>query len=102
MAWIRKATIFLLTFSLLVGHLPSPVLACTTCIPPEENNSTFPFDYHFEDYHEYLINVEKSSEAPTNLNYNFLVRLYSELNNDQKLKFSKNLQSHNTMNFKTG
>ena len=28
-----------------------------------------------------------------NVNYNFLVKLYSELNNDQKLKFSKSLQS---------
>ena len=27
-----------------------------------------------------------------NINYNFLVKLYSELNNDQKLKFSKSLQ----------
>ena len=27
-----------------------------------------------------------------NVNYNFLVKLYSELNNDQKLKFSKSLQ----------
>ena len=29
------------------------------------------------------------------VNYNFLVKLYSELNNDQKVKFSKNLQSVN-------
>ena len=28
-----------------------------------------------------------------NINYNFLVKLYSELNNDQKLKFSKSLQT---------
>ena len=28
-----------------------------------------------------------------NVNYNFLVKLYSELNNDQKLKFSKSLQN---------
>ena len=28
-----------------------------------------------------------------NINYNFLVKLYSELNNDQKLKFAKNLQA---------
>ena len=30
-----------------------------------------------------------------NVNYNFLVKLYSELNNDQKLKFNKSLQSSN-------
>ena len=61
-----------------------------------------PINYFFEDYYEYLINVEKSSEAPMSLNYNFLVRLYSELNNDQKLKFSKNLQAYNTTILKTG
>ncbi len=27
-----------------------------------------------------------------NVNYNFLVKLYSELNSDQKLKFNKSLQ----------
>ena len=61
-----------------------------------------PINYFFEDFSEYLTNVEKSSEVPMNLNYNFLVKLYSELNNEQKLKFSKNLQSYNTMTSKTG
>ena len=61
-----------------------------------------PINYFFEDFAEYLINVEKSSEVPINLNYNFLVKLYSELNNEQKLKFSKNLQPYNTATFKTG
>ena len=28
-----------------------------------------------------------------NINYNFLVKVYSELNNDQKIKFNKSLQS---------
>ena len=27
-----------------------------------------------------------------NVNYNFLVKVYSELSQDQKIKFSKNLQ----------
>lgn len=48
MIWVRKATTFLITFFLLVGYLPSPVLA-----EEEENNYTFPFDNLFEDYHEY-------------------------------------------------
>ena len=61
-----------------------------------------PINYFFEDFAEYLINVEKSSEVPMNLNYNFLVKLYSELNNEQKLKFNKNLQPYNTTIFKTG
>ena len=28
-----------------------------------------------------------------NVNYNFLVKLYSELNSDQKIKFNKNIQT---------
>ena len=58
-------------------------------------------DYFFEDYSEYLINAEKSKEVPITINYNFLVKLYSELNDDQKLKFNKNLQSYNLIS-KTG
>ena len=52
-----------------------------------------PINYFFEDYSEYLINIDRSKKGHMNVNYNFLVKLYSELNNDQKLKFSKNLQS---------
>jgi len=51
-----------------------------------------PVNYFFEDFSEYLINIEKSHEGHLNVNYNFLVKMYSELNNDQKLKFSKSLQ----------
>ena len=61
-----------------------------------------PINYFYEDFSEYLINVERSSEVPINLNYNFLVKLYSELNNEQKLKFSKNLQPYTTSILKTG
>ena len=60
-----------------------------------------PINYFYEDFSEYLINVERSSESPVNLNYNFLIKLYSELNNEQKLKFNKNLQSYNLIS-KTG
>ena len=45
--------------------------------------------------------VENSKESPITVNYNFLVKLYSELNNDQKLKFNKNLQTYNLIS-KTG
>ena len=51
-----------------------------------------PVNYFFEDYSEYLINLERSEEGHLNVNYNFLVKLYSELNNDQKLKFNKSLE----------
>jgi len=61
-----------------------------------------PINYFFEDFSEYLVNVEKSKETPMTVNYNFLVKLYSELNNDQKIKFSKSLQSHNLNISKTG
>ena len=61
-----------------------------------------PINYFFEDFSDYLVNVEKSKETPMTVNYNFLVKLYSELNNDQKIKFSKSLQSHNVNISKTG
>ena len=52
-----------------------------------------PVNYFFEDFSEYLINLERSQENHTNVNYNFLIKIYSELNNDQKLKFSKSLET---------
>ena len=57
------------------------------------NYLKIPVNYFFEDYSQYLINLERSQESHMNVNYNFLVKLYSELNNDQKLKFSKSLQT---------
>ena len=36
-----------------------------------------PINYFFEDFSEYLINIEKSKEGHMNVNYNFLVKLYS-------------------------
>jgi len=50
-----------------------------------------PINYFFEDFSEYLINLEKSQEGHMNVNYNFLVKLYSELNADQKLKFKEQI-----------
>ena len=52
-----------------------------------------PVNYFFEDFSEYSINLERSQEGHININYNFLIKLYSELSNDQKLKFSKSLQT---------
>ena len=51
-----------------------------------------PINYFFEDFPEYLVNIEKSKEGHMNVNYNFLVKLYSELSNEQKIKFSKTLE----------
>tara|TARA_B110000902_G_C14159475_1_gene532674 strand:+ start:659 stop:1084 length:426 start_codon:yes stop_codon:yes gene_type:complete len=54
-----------------------------------------PINFFFEDFSEYLINLEKSQEGHMNVNYNFLVKIYSELTDDQKLKLSKSLQLTN-------
>ena len=61
-----------------------------------------PISYFFEDFSEYLINIEKSKEGHMSVNYNFLAKLYSELNSDQKLKFSKILQSYSSTISKVG
>ena len=61
-----------------------------------------PINYFFEDYSEYLINLGKSKEGHMHINYNFLVKLYSELNDDQKLKLNKSLQSVNPDILKVG
>ena len=52
-----------------------------------------PINYFFEDFSEYLINIDKSKEGHINVNYNFLSKIYLELTEDQKIKFNKNLQS---------
>ena len=51
-----------------------------------------PISYFFEDFPEYLINIEKSKEGHMNVNYNFLMKLYSELSNEQKIKFNKAIE----------
>ena len=61
-----------------------------------------PVNYFFEDFPEYSINLQRSEEGHVNINYNFLIKLYSELNNDQKLKFNKSLQMSNTGISKVG
>ena len=51
-----------------------------------------PINYFFEDYSEYLINIERSKEGHMSINYNFLTKIFSELTAEQKIKFSKKLQ----------
>ena len=55
-----------------------------------------PINYFFEDFSEYLINLERSNESHMNVNYNFLAKIYRELTDDQKIKFNKNLNLVNT------
>ena len=66
------------------------------------NYLKIPINYFFEDFSEYLTNIEKAKETPMTMNYNFLVKLYSEMNEDQKLKFNKNLNLYNSIISKTG
>ena len=61
-----------------------------------------PVNYFFEDFSEYLINLEKSQESHMTVNYNFLVKFYAELTNEQKIKFNKNLQAQQITIAKTG
>ena len=61
-----------------------------------------PINYFFEDFSEYLVNLEKSNEGHMNINYNFLVKLFSELNSDQKLKLSKLMNSMDSNISKVG
>ena len=48
-----------------------------------------PVSYFFEDFLEYALNSEKIKEGHININYNFLFKIYSELNDNQKIKFDK-------------
>ena len=61
-----------------------------------------PIDYFFEDFSEYLINIDKTKEGNLNVNYNFLIKLCSELSNDQKIKLNKALQASNVIVSKVG
>jgi transcriptional regulator with XRE-family HTH domain len=61
-----------------------------------------PINFFFEDFSDYLINIQKANEGHLNINYNFLHKIYNELNQDQKLKFSKNLNLLTTNISKTG
>tara|TARA_B100000953_G_scaffold11155_1_gene9936 strand:+ start:923 stop:1294 length:372 start_codon:yes stop_codon:yes gene_type:complete len=61
-----------------------------------------PISYFYEDFPEYLINIEKSKESHMSVNYNFLVKVYSELTQDQKIKFNKSIQLSSTNISKVG
>jgi transcriptional regulator with XRE-family HTH domain len=59
-------------------------------------------NYFFEDFPEYGVILEKSKDGHININYNFLLKIYTELNSDQKIKFNKNLEIKNTDIYKVG
>ena len=61
-----------------------------------------PINYFFEDFSAYIINIEKSKEGHMNVNYNFLVKIFSELSEDQKVKLNKSISNSDTAVSKTG
>ena len=62
-----------------------------------------PINYFFDNYSEYLNNLDKTAGEYMSVNYNFLVKIFSELSQEQKNKFN-NLTSNETnlINKKTG
>ena len=62
-----------------------------------------PINYFFDNYEEYLNNTNKISEGYMSVNYNFLVKIYSELSQEQKSKFQKLTDNEiSSINVKTG
>ena len=62
-----------------------------------------PINYFFDNYSEYLNNVDKPTGDFMSVNYNFLVKIFSELTQEQKNKFNKLTSSEvNLINKKTG
>ena len=62
-----------------------------------------PINYFFDNYEEYLNNTNKISEGYMSVNYNFLVKIYSELSQEQKSKFQKLTNNEiSSINVKTG
>ena len=55
-----------------------------------------PISYFFEDFATYLQGGERMKDYHLNINYNFLVKIFSELTEDQRNKLSNNLNSIKT------
>ena len=67
------------------------------------NYLKIPINFFFDDYAEYLNNTNKAAENYMSVNYNFLVKIYSELTQEQKSKFQKKVADEtNLTNIKTG
>ena len=60
-----------------------------------------PINYFFEDFIEYSGVQDKTTEGYIPLNYNFLVKIYSELSSEQKNKLLKILSGEQSF-VKTG
>jgi len=67
------------------------------------NYLKIPINFFFDDYAEYLNNTDKAAENYMSVNYNFLVKIYSELTQEQKSKFQKKVADETDLtNIKTG
>ena len=67
------------------------------------NYLKIPINFFLDDYAEYLNNTNKAAESYMSVNYNFLVKIYSELTQEQKSKFQKKLADEtNLTNIKAG
>lgn len=66
------------------------------------NYLKIPINFFFDDYAEYLNNTNKDAENYMSVNYNFLVKIYSELTQEQKSKFQNKVADEtNLTNIKT-
>ena len=62
-----------------------------------------PINYFFDNYVEYLNNTNKTTDGYMSINYNFLAKIYSELSQEQKSKFQKQVADETDLtNIKTG
>lgn len=64
-----------------------------------------PINYFFDSYAEYMHinNVNKTTEGFMSVNYDFLVKIYSELTQEQRNKFKKlTVNETDSINIKTG
>ena len=62
-----------------------------------------PINYFFENYNEYLNNPNKAADGFMTVNYNFIVKIYSEMTQEQKNKFLKLASGEiDNVNIKTG
>ena len=61
-----------------------------------------PISYFFEDYSAYVQNNENAKNNYLNINYNFLVKIFSELSEEQKSKLRKSISNNDLEISKTG
>jgi|TARA_B100000959_G_scaffold241751_1_gene263835 transcriptional regulator with XRE-family HTH domain len=62
-----------------------------------------PINYFFDEYSEYINNLDKTAGDFMSVNYNFLIKMFSEMTQEQKNKFNKLTGGEiNFINKKTG